>query len=601
MYKMKKIVLGILASIWLWFWTIFAQNILPDSAEITVADEVIMWEATNLKVTILKNESRMTSYLWTILMFVTEEDGTPLKENEFTLPSNGIYTFLSSDLWSKEFQRWLEIKKEWKFYVEVQDLNENEDKILWRKLIVVTRKKWEEDVKNIKVLNPIPSASLIGDKVEVIANCKEIPNSEATIYMDGNPVGTVNVATDGSIVYSIPNVVEWQHEIYIEIPNYQWEVLWKSDKVYFTISPYWNGGIKDVILDPPTGFMVNDMVNVTVMTDDMIESVKLRLSDRPENDSIVMSKNWIWEFSQNVFLIGTWEVTLSFDTKASNNVDQSYENLKTIQVADYPTISDLKVTEKKAEENRVDVWWNVQNWSIVSSYFVNYWDAKWTLSWSSRTETKAFRFNNVPHETVIYMNVTPYRNKNSKHWAASETITFVLSKDNKCWNWVCDEWETPETCPEDCGAVCWNWICEVSETPESCPEDCLWSMVVKSSCVAQTVPVRTTKIWDSYYLIWDKAKDVTKYIVYSSETQDIKNRTKIYETTDTSYEYPFDYNAKEDIYMYFWVVWVCENWEELELTGATKVKVWPVENLFLLICLTLLIYAWIKLFRQTEE
>jgi hypothetical protein len=37
--------------------------------------------------------------------------------------------------------------------------------------------------------------------------------------------------------------------------------------------------------------MVNDMVNVTVMTDDMIESVKLRLSDRPENDSIVMSKN----------------------------------------------------------------------------------------------------------------------------------------------------------------------------------------------------------------------------------------------------------------------------------------------------------------------
>jgi hypothetical protein len=49
---------------------------------------------------------------------------------------------------------------------------------------------------------------LIGDKVEIIANCKEIPNSEATIYMDGNPVGTVNVATDGSITYSIPNVVE---------------------------------------------------------------------------------------------------------------------------------------------------------------------------------------------------------------------------------------------------------------------------------------------------------------------------------------------------------------------------------------------------------
>jgi hypothetical protein len=113
--------------------------------------------------------------------------------------------------------------------------------------------------------------------------------------------------------------------------------------------------------------------------------------------------------------------------------------------------------------------------------------------------------------------------------------------------------------------------------------------------------VRTTKIWDSYYLIRDKAENVTKYIVYSSTSQDIKNRTKIYETSDTSYEYPFDYESKEDVYMYFWVVWICENWEEVELTWATKVQVWPAENFFLLVCLTLLIYAWIKLFRQTEE
>jgi len=74
----------------------------------------------------------------------------------------------------------------------------------------------------------------------------------------------------------------------------------------------------------------------------------------------------------------------------------------------------------------------------------------------------------------------------------------------------------------------------------------------------------------------------------------------VYETTDTSYEYPFDYNAKEETYMYFWVIWICE-WEEYDLTWATKVKVWPTENFFLLLCLTLLIYAWIKLFRQTEE
>ena len=58
---------------------------------------------------------------------------------------------------------------------------------------------------------------------------------------------------------------------------------------------------------------------------------------------------------------------------------------------------------------------------------------------------------------------------------------------------------------------------------------------------------------------------------------------------------------KENVFMYFRVIWVCENWEELELTGSTKVQVWPAENFFLLMCLTFLIYFWIKLFRETED
>ena len=93
---MKKFVLGILASVWIGFWLIFAQNISPDSAEISVKDPVIMWEATNLKVTILKNWSKMTSYNWSIWMVVTEEDWTKLKDNEYTVPSRWMYTYLSS-------------------------------------------------------------------------------------------------------------------------------------------------------------------------------------------------------------------------------------------------------------------------------------------------------------------------------------------------------------------------------------------------------------------------------------------------------------------------------------------------------------------------
>ena len=100
--------------------------------------------------------------------------------------------------------------------------------------------------------------------------------------------------------------------------------------------------------------------------------------------------------------------------------------------------------------------------------------------------------------------------------------------------------------------------------------------------------------------MWDKVENVSKYIIYSSTNQLWTDKVKVYETTDTSYEYPFDKTSEEDKFAYFRIVWVCDDWEELELSWATKVQVWPAENFFLLLCVTLLIYFWIKLFRETE-
>ena len=121
------------------------------------------------------------------------------------------------------------------------------------------------------------------------------------------------------------------------------------------------------------------------------------------------------------------------------------------------------------------------------------------------------------------------------------------------------------------------------------------------TCTVQNINTRTKKIWDKYYLVRDKVENVSKYIVYSSPTESISDRVKVYETSDTSYEYPFDHTSEEDIFMYFRIDWVCDEKEELQLSWATKVQVWPSENFFLLLCMTLLIYFGIKLFRQTEE
>ena len=582
---MKKFILSILTTLFLGFWFIFAQNILPDSADISVKDPIIMWEATNLKITILKNGSKMTSYNGTIRIIVTDEDWNKLKDNEYTVPSQWTYAFLWSDLWTKEFQRWLEIKKEGTFYIEVQDLNENEDKILWKQLIHVIKKSTPDDVKYIEVLNPIPNANLIWDKIEIIWTATDIPNSEAIIYIDEKETWTTKVDSNWIINYTIWNVAAWQHSLLLEIPDLAWNVMWRSDKIFFTISPAWDSWIKNVLIEPEKGLMIWDMTSITAYTDDMIESVKMKLSDRPENDSMVMNKVWIWEFNQNVRLIGSWEISLSFETASSNNsVIQKYDDYKRFSVWDLPYIQNIKINTD-AINRSADISREVLNSSVVSSYLIDRW-VEWsnTLSWKDRSDKPAFRFSDVPYDTIVNLNITPYRSNESKHWAASKTIQFVITKNQTdwCWNGICEDWESHELCPQDCD---WEW----------------WATIIpRRSCSQDHVSVRTTKIWDSYYLVRDKIENVKKYLIYSSSSPDWKDKTKVYETTDTSYEYPFDHNSKEDVYMYFWIYWICEDWEELELTWATKVQVWPAENFFLLMCLTLLIYSWIKLFRQTE-
>ena len=126
---------------------------------------------------------------------------------------------------------------------------------------------------------------------------------------------------------------------------------------------------------------------------------------------------------------------------------------------------------------------------------------------------------------------------------------------------------------------------EDSDVPETTPEE-------KAELTTYKVTISATKGVDTKAL----SLDGTTLNAYWKAT----DKVKVYETTDTSYEYPFDRSSEEDQFAYFRIMGICDDGEELELSWATKVQVWPAANFFLLVCLTLLIYFWIKLFRETE-
>ena len=132
---MKKFLFGVFVLFCASIWYIYAQSvIMPDSAEIDIDDTIIQWQATNMSITMMKAWSKMSAYTWEILMKITDEKGWFLNSNEYVLPNRWTYQFESENLWFVEFQRWLEIKKEGRYYVEISDYNDEDDKVLWRSL-----------------------------------------------------------------------------------------------------------------------------------------------------------------------------------------------------------------------------------------------------------------------------------------------------------------------------------------------------------------------------------------------------------------------------------------------------------------------------------
>ena len=568
---MKKFVLWILTFVWVGFWTLLAQNILPDEAKIEVKSPIIQWEATNMTITMLKNWSKMSSYRWTVYITLTDESWAPLNKNDYTVPQQWLYDFSDADLWSATFEKWLEIKKIWTFYVEVEDFNDPDERSLWRQEIKVIRNDAPVWNYKIEILSPVPNITLTSQKVEIFANVPELKNSNAIIYLDDEILDTTLTDSQWMINYVIKEVSVWRHSLKIEVLDMDWiTALWSSDKIYFSTSPTWGSKVT-VTVEPENWLMVWETAKITAYTDEMIESVKIRLSDRKNNEAEVLPKIGNWQFGKDVFLFNTWIIDISLETSASNGeIVENFDNIKQFTVLDTPTIINI-VTWADAETQVATISRDVSN-ENGSSYLINYrlWDDQVTPQ-EEWTDNKSFKFTDVPYDITLNVTITPYRKEATKHGAASETIKFVITKP------------LPTTKKIDDTSL--SWV-NIDRQPR---------------CIVENISTRTTKIGDNYYLIRDKVQNVSKYIVYSSTRPDGSNKMKVYETNDTSYQYPFDKTSEEDKFAYFWIVWICDDWEELELTGATKVQVWPAENFFLLLCMTFLIYFWIKLFRQTEE
>jgi hypothetical protein len=123
---------------------------------------------------------------------------------------------------------------------------------------------------------------------------------------------------------------------------------------------------------------------------------------------------------------------------------------------------------------------------------------------------------------------------------------------------------------------------------------------IQSSCIVKWIILSSEKIWDNYYLTRDDVENVTKYEIYKSDREDMSDKKKVWESNESRFEYPFNKYAEQDEYAYYEIQAICSDWVAISLENVTKVKVWPFENMILIIIITLFLYSMFRLYRTVE-
>ena len=181
---MKNIFLYIMCIFWLSFLRGAASAWDADRLILQVgSNPVIVWEPVDLTIKVVDKNADIVKDYYDKDIYM-EING--LNAADYTIPSDGIYTFQKNDQWIKIFSKWLIIKKEGEYKIKAYEvLNE---KILGEVSIKVTV-HGASDKPKIITNSPTEWSTETETSVAVLWN-SQFPNTPIKVYLDSREVKT---------------------------------------------------------------------------------------------------------------------------------------------------------------------------------------------------------------------------------------------------------------------------------------------------------------------------------------------------------------------------------------------------------------------------
>jgi hypothetical protein len=125
---------------------------------------------------------------------------------DYTVPSDGLYTYLPQDQGVKLFSKGLSIKKSGTFTIKVSDIIN--DSIMGEKTVIVGTTAPTITTETITLISPVPGGIEKNNIANVMATAPTLANSPYEIYINNNPVSEGMTNANGDISAYVSGITE---------------------------------------------------------------------------------------------------------------------------------------------------------------------------------------------------------------------------------------------------------------------------------------------------------------------------------------------------------------------------------------------------------
>ena len=551
-----------------------AFAVSPDAFQIEVSpSSFAVNQAVDFTIKAIKNKQVMKNYTGMVFMSVdgiAKDSASKLKLTDATISNGGILEMGLADQWVKKYTKGLLITKPGNFTVSVADFTQ--DTISWSTTVMVSS-DFKAEVRNIQILSPSAWSEENQSTINVMATADTLPNARVQILLNDALAKETTTDANGLINDTISGLKVGTNVLQIKALSVTNEQVGSSEKLVFTYQGQSDNLLKSFTATPNQNLKVWNKVRFELTTEDNVSSAKLIF---PDNKEYPLDKEKDGLFSKELMLTQTGSLDVASELSAGPTLSKKYDKMLTLEVADNTQIWEVKIQALTTLAGAIQLDWKVIGWSSPA-YAIQYGLTKDDLGGTAITKETTATLSGFTYGKDYFFKIQPLNIQNIADGLPSDVLEFTMPIAS---------WTGP------------NQTALSASGLEMAPDH---PTAALPTCVVKNIKVSTQKIGNKYYLVRNKIENATKYLVYKSDFADNSDKSFLGETELTRFEYPFDKTSKEDVYAYYTVEALCADGNKAVLTEAQKVKVGPVEDMMLILTLTMLGYLIYRLYSYREE